>query len=112
VETRTISLGVAEDSRPDVRVEDDRALVGFAFNKQSRCHRGPVDRQRERSDVKSHGLTGKSRQRRSWEVSESRPGEIKGVAVAAITPVLIHDSYRRRGIGRSKQREVDARVSQ
>ena len=62
--------------------------------------------------MKRHSLLGNSRQRRSWEVGESRPGEIEGVAVAAITPVLIHDGYRRRGIARSHQRQVDARVSQ
>src|SRR5439155_8098093 len=67
LETQTISLGVAEDSWPDVRVEDDRALDGFAFNKQSICRSGRVDRQRERSDVKRHSLIGNSRQRRWWE---------------------------------------------
>ena len=68
--------------------------------------------QRECADVKRHSFIGNRRQGRSWEVGESCPGEMEGVAVAAITPVLVHDGHRRSGIGRSHQRQVDARVSQ
>ena len=111
LESSAIRGLVAEDRRPDVRVEDDRPAPCLTIDQRLVGCCGRVDRQSQRPDVnRPHVLWQRGHGFRQ-QVGEGRPGQIEGVGVPSVV-LPMDDGERCRGIGPAHERHVDARLEQ